>query len=84
MTQLEQSFAGICETHNLRCLSVQYTRRDDIGHWFTVYAHRGEHCATGTDDTIATAIGSAIAALEAKLKTQAVALADEPLPVDVA
>lgn len=79
-TALEQSFADICTEYNLRCLSVQYSTKDDIGQWFTAYVHRGDQCASGTDDTIATAIGSAIAALEAKLKTQAVALADEPLP----
>jgi hypothetical protein len=79
MNSLEQSFANICEKHGLHAISVQFSRREEVGEWFTVYLHRSPlECVSGTAGTIAPAIGSALA------KLPPITLADEPLPEEAA
>lgn len=80
MSALEQSFRDVCAEHGLDTLSVHISRKEGM-EWFTVYAHAGQFCASGSGDTIAQAVGNAIAGLHAKRGTaEPIALADEPLP----
>lgn len=82
--KLEQSFRTICEAHDLASLSVTLLHADHCPEgWFNASAQRefnGQRiCASGHSDSIAEAIGKAVAGLP-RGNPQPVPLADEALP----
>ena len=87
---LEQSFADICEKHGLLNMGVTYHRPQyahDKPHfavcvqWLDEGEDLGCGCSIEHGDTVAAAIGKAIACMLAE-RSKAIAFADEPLPVE--
>ena len=77
---LEQSFASICEEHDLKTLSITFHPEGSTRAFFNASAHWDHKCASGNSDTVAQAIGSAIAHMQAERgKAAPVALAEAAL-----
>ena len=79
MSALDQSFADLCEKHDLDCIGVNYHRSHEGTH-FSIYVHSGKICASGIADDIAAALSLAIASINEKRCNQLEGFPDEALP----
>jgi hypothetical protein len=85
-TALEQSFADICEKHNLSSFAVKIVRSRRFvatAHW-EGFTRSGNACATEFGDSIAEAITNTLAAATADRASDVIVLADERLPEEAA
>ena len=79
MSALDQSFADLCEKHDLDCIGVNYHRGHEGTH-FSIYAHHGKICASGIADDIGAALSIAIASMNEKRGAALEGFPDEALP----
>ena len=79
MSALDQSFADLCEKHNLDCIGVNYHRGHEGTH-FSIYVHSQQICASGIADDISAALSLAIASINEKRGAKLAGFPDEALP----